>query len=419
MRHEAWSEIPDETWTNWKWQLRKRLNSLEELDALIDLTDSEKAALSQNSLFRVDITPYFLSLIDRNNPDCPVRRQVIPRIEEIGAFDGMEEDSLAEDQYSPVNGIVHRYPDRVLMLITTQCASYCRYCTRSRLVGDSSKNYGSAAIDAQIDYIRRNPQIRDVLLSGGDPLIMPLRRLEYILSSLRDIPHLEIIRIGSRTPIFNPFVITQELCDLLERYHPLWINIHVNHSNEITPELAEACSKLAKAGIPLGNQAVLLKDVNDTLECQKKLCTDLVKMRVRPYYLYQCDLVKGAGHFITPFNRGIEIIEGLRGHISGYAVPTFVVDAPHGGGKIPIAPNYIISQGVNKVVLRNFEGFITVYNDSGKVAPPKEVNGAHQADSTILSLIQGGNKFLKPEKFRSSRIQEEKEPALQKDKVIQ
>ena len=313
-RHKKWEEVPAEKWNNWKWQLSQRLNSYKELNEVIDLTDSEKGALSLDSLFRVDITPYFFSLIDQDDPNCPIRQQVLPTLSEVGTFEGMEEDSLAEDEYSPVNGIVHRYPDRVLMLITTQCASYCRYCTRSRLVGDNSKNYSSADFDAQIAYISENPQIRDVLLSGGDPLIMPLKRLDSILEKLRAIPHLEIIRIGSRTPVFNPFVVTDELCAVLEKHHPVWVNIHVNHANEITPELEAACDKLLRAGIPLGNQAVLLRGINDSVEAQRKLCTELVKIRVRPYYLYQCDLVKWAGHFITPVSKGLEIMEGLRGH---------------------------------------------------------------------------------------------------------
>jgi lysine 2,3-aminomutase len=404
-RHDIWNDVPDEKWTNWKWQLSNRVNSKEELSKIIDLTESEINALNSSGLFRVDITPYFASLIDGKNPNCPIRRQVIPTEKESEAFIGMQEDSLSEDEYSPVRGITHRYPDRILMLVTTQCASYCRYCTRSRLVGDSSKNYSGSDLEAQINYVKSNPKVRDVLLSGGDPLVLPIKRLEFVISKLREIPHVEIIRIGTRTTIFNPFVITDELCDMLEKYHPLWINIHVNHPSEITPELHESCHKLLKRGIPLGNQAVLLKGINDTVQIQRNLCTSLVKMRVRPYYLYQCDLVKGAGHFRTSYTKGIEIMEGLRGHMSGYAVPTYVIDAPYGGGKIPIAPNYIVSQSEGKVLLRNFEGFMTIYNDP--VESHKHTNEIPDAESSedvsVLNLLQGKQNFIVPKSFRKSK----------------
>ena len=358
-----YKDVPQEKWTDWRWQLSHRLNSVEDFEQILQLTESERKGLSQSDLFRVDITPYFVSLIDPDDPHDPIRKQVIPQEGEIVPFTGMMDDSLAEDRDSPVPGLVHRYPDRVLMLTTTQCASYCRYCTRSRIVGDPTETFSKAEFEKQLDYIRKTPQIRDVLLSGGDPLTLSPKILEFLLSELRDIPHVEIIRLGSRTPVFMPMRITDELCDMLSQYHPLWINIHVNHPNEITKELADACDKLSRAGIPLGNQSVLLAGINDCVHIQRKLLHDLVKIRVRPYYLYQCDLVHGAGHFRTPVSKGIEIIEGLRGHTSGYAVPTFVVDAPGGGGKIPVGPNYLISQSDHKIVLRNFEGFITTYEE--------------------------------------------------------
>jgi lysine 2,3-aminomutase len=274
-------------------------------------------------------------------------------------------DSLAEESDSPVPGLVHRYPDRVLMLVTTQCASYCRYCTRSRLVGNSAAQFGRSTYDAQIDYIARTPQVRDVLISGGDPLTLPLRVLEDILRRLRAIEHVEVIRIGSRVPIFLPMRINSELTDMLRKYHPLWMNVHVNHPKEITPEVQAALARLADAGIPLGNQSVLLAGVNDCPNVVKDLVHKLVKNRVRPYYIYQCDLVHGAGHFRTPVSVGLEIIESLRGHTSGFAVPTFVIDAPHGGGKIPVMPNYLLSQSLDHVVVRNYEGFITAYTQPG------------------------------------------------------
>ena len=275
----------------------------------------------------------------------------------------MMEDSLAEDRHSPVPGLVHRYPDRVLMLVTTQCAIYCRYCTRSRIVGDPTQNFNSRDHEAQLEYLRRTPQVRDVLISGGDGLTLAPKLFEKILRGLREIPHIEIIRIGSRVPVFLPQRIDDELCEMLAKYHPLWINLHFNHPNEITPEVSRAVDKLTKAGLPVGNQSVLLAGVNDCVHIQRSLVHKLVANRIRPYYLYQCDLVEGSGHFRTPVGKGLEIIEGLRGHTSGYAVPTYVIDAPGGGGKIPVMPNYLISYSDHKVVLRNYEGYITTYEE--------------------------------------------------------
>jgi lysine 2,3-aminomutase len=357
-----WEAVPLETWSDWRWQLAHRLSTVDELlGAGIHLTPDEIEGLSAPGRFRVDVTPYFASLIDPDDPACPIRRQVIPTAQELVPFSAEMADSLAEDSHSPVPGLVHRYPDRVLMLVTTQCASYCRYCTRSRLVGNPAAQFSRGTYDAQIDYIARTPQIRDVLISGGDPLTLPLRVLEEILQRLRAIEHVEVIRIGSRVPIFLPMRITSELTDMLRKYHPLWMNVHVNHPKEITPEVQAALARLADAGIPLGNQSVLLAGVNDCPNIMKDLVHKLVKNRVRPYYIYQCDMVHGAGHFRTPVSVGLEIIESLRGHTSGFAVPTFVIDAPHGGGKIPVMPNYVLSQSPDHVVVRNYEGFITAY----------------------------------------------------------
>jgi len=354
-------DIPDELWNDWHWQLGNRLNTLEQLRPLIRLTPEEEEGLSAESKFHVDITPYFASLIDPEDPNCPIRRQVIPLGRELEMFEGMNVDSLGEDSHSPVPGIVHRYPDRVLMLVTIHCASYCRYCTRSRMVGDPSMAFRKSDFERQLDYLRQTPSVRDVLLSGGDPLTLSDRLLEYLLSQLRAIPHIEIVRIGSRVPIFLPQRITPELCNMLKGFHPLWINIHANHPKEITPEVEVGLARLADAGIPLGNQSVLLAGINDTVEIQKALVHRLVRNRVRPYYLYQCDLVQGAGHFRTPVSVGVEIVEGLRGHTSGYAVPTYVIDMPGGGGKVPISPNYVLSHGYRHVVLRNYEGMISTY----------------------------------------------------------
>jgi lysine 2,3-aminomutase len=405
-RAPAFADVPDEKWNDWRWQLSKRLNSVDDFSNVLNLTESEKKALSSPGLFRVDVTPYYVSLIDPDDPDDPIRKQIIPTAGEIDAFTGQMEDSLAEDRHSPVPGLVHRYPDRVLMLVTTQCASYCRYCTRARIVGDPTQTFSHTDFEAQIDYIRRTPQIRDVLLSGGDPLTLAPKLLEELLSRLREIEHVEIIRIGSRVPVFMPMRVTDELTDMLQKYHPLWMNIHVNHPNEITRELAEATDKLTRAGIPLGNQSVLLAGVNDCVHIQRDLVQKLVRIRVRPYYLYQCDLVEGAGHFRTPVAKGIEIIEGLRGHTSGFAVPTYVVDAPEGGGKIPVMPNYQISASDHKIVLRNYEGFITTYEEPQdyKAHDPKtckycQKKRGEPGQSGVSGLLDGDEMVIKPDGF--------------------
>src|SRR5512144_3165236 len=403
-RAPIYADVPDDKWTNWRWQLSNRINTVEEFEKVVRLTDAERKALSAPNLFRVDITPYFISLIDPDDLDDPIRKQVVPTAAEITPFTGMMEDSLAEDRHSPVPGLVHRYPDRVLMLVTTQCASYCRYCTRSRIVGDPAQTFSRKEFEMQLDYLRRTPQVRDVLLSGGDPLVLAPKILEEILSRLREIPHIEIVRIGSRVPVFLPMRITDELCDMLQKFHPLWMNIHVNHSNEISAELAEACDKLTRAGIPLGNQSVLLAGVNDNVHIQRQLVQDLVRIRVRPYYLYQCDLVEGAGHFRTPVAKGVEIMEGLRGHTSGYAVHQFIVDAPGGGGKIPVSPNYLLSMSDHKVVLRNYEGYVTTYEEPTDYLPShaakyKGEKRPEPGQEGLTALLDGEEMFIKPEGF--------------------
>ncbi len=403
-RAPVYADVPDEKWNSWRWQLSNRINTVEEFEKVIPLTESERQALRATNLFRVDITPYFISLIDPDDPDDPIRKQVVPTDKELLPFTAMMEDSLAEDRHSPVPGLVHRYPDRVLMLVTTQCATYCRYCTRSRIVGDPSATFSRAEFEMQIEYLKRTPQVRDVLLSGGDPLVLAPKILEEILSRLREIPHIEIVRIGSRVPVFLPMRVTDELCDMLQKYHPLWLNIHVNHPNEISKELAEAADRLTRAGIPLGNQAVLLAGVNDNIHIQRQLVHELVRMRVRPYYLYQCDLVEGAGHFRTPVAKGIEIMEGLRGHTSGYAVHQYIIDAPGGGGKIPVMPNYLLSMSDHKVVLRNYEGYVTTYEEPVDYLPSdaakyKGEKRLEPGQSGVFGLLDGENLFIKPEGF--------------------
>jgi len=403
-RAPIYADVPDEKWNNWRWQLSHRINTPEEFEKVIPLTPGERKALSAAHLFRVDITPYFISLINPDDPNDPVRKQVVPTDTEMVPFTAMMEDSLAEDRHSPVPGLVHRYPDRVLMLVTTQCASYCRYCTRSRIVGDPSATFSRAEFEMQLEYLRHTPQVRDVLLSGGDPLVLAPKILEEILSKLREIPHIEIVRIGSRVPVFLPMRISAELTDMLQKYHPLWLNIHVNHPNEISAELAEACDRLTRAGIPLGNQSVLLAGVNDNVHIQRQLVQDLVRIRVRPYYLYQCDLVEGAGHFRTPVAKGIEIMEGLRGHTSGYAVPQFIIDAPGGGGKIPVSPNYLLSMSDHKIILRNYEGFVTTYEEPTDYRPENSAKFLGEkrpepGQSGVTGLLEGEHMFIKPEGF--------------------
>jgi lysine 2,3-aminomutase len=405
-RAPFYADVPDEKWNDWRWQLSHRLNTAEEIEKVIPLTEGERKALQTSGLFRVDVTPYFISLIDPDDLNDPVRQQIIPRSEELQAFTAMMEDSLAEDRHSPVPGLVHRYPDRVLMLVTTQCASYCRYCTRSRIVGDPGQTFSRQEFEAQIEYLKSTPQVRDVLLSGGDPLVLAPKILEEILSRLREIPHIEILRIGSRVPVFLPMRVTQQLCDMLEKYHPLWTNIHINHPNEITQELADACDRMSRAGIPLGNQAVLIAGVNDCVHIQREMVQKMTRIRVRPYYLYQCDLVEGAGHFRTPVAKGVEIIEGLRGHTSGYAVPQFIVDAPGGGGKIPVMPNYQISASDHKIILRNYEGYVTTYEEPTEykahdpaTCPYCQNKRPEPGQTGITGLLDGEEMFIKPEGF--------------------
>jgi lysine 2,3-aminomutase len=403
-RAPLYADVPDDKWSNWRWQLSNRINTVDEFEKVIPLTASERKALSAQNLFRVDITPYFISLIDPGDPNDPVRKQVVPTDAELVSFTAMMEDSLAEDRHSPVPGLVHRYPDRVLMLVTTQCASYCRYCTRSRIVGDPSATFSRAEFELQLEYLKRTPQVRDVLLSGGDPLVLAPKVLEEILSRLREIPHIEIVRIGSRVPVFLPMRVTDELTDMLQKYHPLWLNIHVNHPNEISLELAQAADKLTRAGIPLGNQAVLLAGVNDNVHIQRQLVQELVRIRVRPYYLYQCDLVEGAGHFRTPVAKGIEIMEGLRGHTSGYAVHQYIIDAPGGGGKIPVMPNYLLSMSDHKILLRNFEGYITTYEEPVDYLPSQAAKYTGEkrpepGQAGLTGLLDGESLFIKPEGF--------------------
>lgn len=360
-----WQDVPPAQWEDWTWQVSHRLTDLTALKQVINLTPAEEQGASEClSLLRMAITPYFATLLDPDDPNCPLRRQAVPtRAETIWAPEEMA-DPLREDDHSPAPGLIHRYPDRVLFLVTDRCAMYCRHCTRRRFAGSHDQARSRSEIDAALDYIQRTPVVRDVLISGGDPLLLADEQLDYILAKLQRIPHVEIIRIGTRCPVTLPQRITPELVSMLRQHHPLYVNLHFNHPAEITAQAAAACARLADAGIPLGNQTVLLRGINDCPVLMKRLMHQLLRIRVRPYYIYQCDLAQGISHFRTPVATGIEIMEALRGHTSGLAVPAFVIDAPGGGGKIPLAPQYLLSQSSQRLVLRNFEGVISTYTEA-------------------------------------------------------
>jgi lysine 2,3-aminomutase len=366
-----WSNVPDSDWNNWRWQLQHRITSVEQLQRLMPtLTPEEYAgARLANHKLALAITPYFFNLIDQADENCPIRWQVIPRVEETNTASWEMTDPCGEDSHSPVPGLVHRYPDRVLFLVTDRCASYCRYCTRSRLVSNATGYDFHPQFDKQIEYIRNHPEVRDVLLSGGDPLLFSDERLEHLLSQLRAIPHLEFLRIGTRIPIFLPQRITPELCAMLKKYHPLFISIHSNHPRELTTEVRDALGRLADAGIPLGNQAVLLRNVNDDVTVMKAQVQKLLMCRVKPYYLYQCDLISGSAHLRASVRKGLEIMENLRGHTTGYAVPQYVIDAPNGGGKVPVNPDYILSRDDDRVIIRNYEGKVFEYPEAADGTP--------------------------------------------------
>ena len=349
-------------WYDWKWQYAHRIRRVDELDKYLSLSEKEKSDISQCiQSFRMAITPYYLSLINLSDPDDPIRMQAVPRIEETRVCENDMEDPLSEEACSPVPNLVHRYPDRVLLLVTYQCAMYCRHCTRRRAVGEEDRVITEKNLQSALRYIREHEEIRDVLISGGDPLTLPTEKLEHIVAGIRAIPHVEVIRIGTRTPVVMPMRITEELLEMLKRYQPLWINTHFNHPAEITPDSRQACEAIADAGIPLGNQSVLLRGVNDDVDIMKRLLLGLVRMRVRPYYLYQCDLSRGISHFRTSVDAGIDIMHALTGNISGFAIPRYVIDAPGGGGKIPVQYEYVLRKDDAEVVLENFEGKTYTY----------------------------------------------------------
>ncbi|HXF09979.1 MAG TPA: KamA family radical SAM protein [Desulfuromonadaceae bacterium] len=369
-----WHDVSDQDWNDWRWQLKHRITTAEQLQKFLPTLTPEEFAGAKlaNTKLALAITPYFFNLIDPTDENCPVRLQVIPKVAETQTASWEMSDPCGEDSHSPVPGLVHRYPDRVLFLVTDRCAAYCRYCTRSRLVSNASGYDFHPEFDKQIEYIAQHPEIRDVLLSGGDPLLLSDDKLENLLSRLRAIPHVEFLRIGSRIPTFLPQRITPELCAMLKKFHPLFMSVHSNHPRELTTEVREALGRLADAGIPLGNQSVLLKNVNDDATVMKAHVQKLLMCRVKPYYIYQCDLIAGSAHLRTSVAKGLEIMEQLRGHTTGYAVPTYVIDAPGGGGKVPVSPEYVLCRNAGRVLIRNYEGKVFEYpeGEDGRPTSP-------------------------------------------------
>lgn len=401
----------EKQWNDWRWQLKNRITTHEELIKYLKLTPEEEEVFEgDNFPFRMAITPYYLSIIDPNNPNDPVRMQAVPKILESKLVTTDMTDPLSEDTDSPTPGLTHRYPDRVLLLLTDQCSMYCRHCTRRRMAGETDAPMPQENVKKAIEYIRNTPEIRDVILSGGDPLTLSTKRLEEVISELAAVEHVEIIRIGSRIPVVLPQRIDAELITMLKKYPMVWLNTHYNHANEMTPEAETALAKLANAGVVLSNQSVLLKGINDHVDVMKKLVHVLVKNRVRPYYIYQCDLSEGISHFRTPISKGIEIMESLRGHTSGLCIPTFVVDAPGGGGKIPVQPNYIISQMPGRTVLRNYEGFISTYTEPDFEKQNDEdytdlVSPERKSTEGVMSLLRGNKVSIGPADTKRNKRQ--------------
>jgi lysine 2,3-aminomutase len=364
-RKRFFPNVTSTEWNDWHWQLRNRIRDISQVGRIIRLSADERSAISRHAgPLPVAITPYYASLLDPDDPYQPVRRTVVPVNDEYVRTPGEADDPLGEDAHSPVPGLVHRYPDRVLFLVTGFCSTYCRYCTRSRMVGGGGEHsFNLEQWEQAIAYIEATPVVRDVLVSGGDPLTLPDEKLAWLLSRLRRIPHVEMLRLGSKVPVVLPQRITADLTRMLKRYHPLWMSIHFTHPDELTPEVGQACERLADAGIPLGSQTVLLAGINDKVETMRRLVHGLLRLRVKPYYLYQCDPISGSAHFRTPVEKGLEIIRGLRGFTTGYAVPAYVIDAPGGGGKIPLLPEYVLGRDGSDLVLRNYEGRTYRYPD--------------------------------------------------------
>jgi len=403
-----WEDVDEAQWNDWHWQLANRVRTVNELSQIINLTDQEKEIIEKSlNTLRMAITPYYASLMHPTDPTCPIRMRAVPTILETHISAEDEVDPLHEDVDSPAPGITHRYPDRVLFLITDQCSMYCRHCTRRRMAGETDRPRSQAEIDEMIAYVRNTKGVRDVLLSGGDPLTLSTDRLEYIVAKLHEISHVEIIRYGTSIPVVMPQRVTDELLDMMKRYQPVWLNTHFNHPKEFTAESRQALARLADAGIVLGNQSVLLKGINDCPYIMKELVQRLVQNRVRPYYLYQCDLSRGIAHFRTSVSKGIEIIEHLRGHTSGFAVPQFIVDVPGGGGKTPVGPCYVLSRNERTVVFRNYEGVIAKYvepedtrfggcPEQCQICEERKQRGLDQPKVGLESLFSGEVATLEP-----------------------
>ena len=363
-------------WDDWRWQSRNRLRDLEGLEGVFELTDDEREAiLKHKGALPAGITPYYASLISPTDPDDPLRRTMIPSMAEYDVAPGERDDPLGEEDHSPMPGLVHTYPDKILFLVTDFCATYCRYCTRSRMVGGGEFLPEKSMWSKALAYIEEHKEVRDVLLSGGDPLVLADDRLEWLLERLHAIPHVEFIRIGTKIPAVLPQRITPELVSMLRKYHPLWMSIHFTHPNELTPESARACARLADAGIPMGSQTVLLRGVNDDVDVMKDLMVGLLKLRVRPYYIHQCDPVTGSSHFKVPVEQGLEILKALHGHTTGYAVPHYMIDAPGGGGKVPISPDYVVGREGGDLLLRSYNGKVYRYPDEQAVGKYKDEGG--------------------------------------------
>jgi lysine 2,3-aminomutase len=401
-REKLFPHISEENWNDWKWQFRNRITSIEKLATFIPLSVKEKAQLKLvTAKYPLSVSPYYLSLIDIYDADDPIRKQAIPSFEEITLGSVGFEDPLGEKRDSVVPGLVHRYPDRLLMVLTDICPMLCRHCTRKREWHKGGWVRTPGEIKPMLDYIRRHKFLRDVILSGGDPLTLSTSRLEDVISKLRQIDHIEIIRIGTRFPVVLPQRIDDELCNMLSKYGPIWLNTQFNHPREITPESAAACDRLLRAGIPVNNQSVLLRGINDDVATQTKLCNGLLKIKVRPYYLFQCDEVQGTEHLRTPVETGIKIIEGMRGHTSGLAVPTFVIDLPEGGGKVPLQPSYVLTQTKENLVLRNYQGRFMWYRNPKDKVDSEPDSKAAPTKNPIAEIPAHAERQLQPVRVRN------------------
>ncbi len=385
----------DTLWNDWRWQIRNRIRTLEQLSAYLPGLSERADLKAVISKYPMAITPYYASLIRVPDLSDPIFRMSVPNPQELSDPPCLSEDPLEEHVDMPVPGLIHRYKDRALLIATTTCSMYCRHCTRKRIAGTRETAISLRRLRQVVEYLQAHPEICDVIISGGDPLTMADAALESVLSAVRSVPTVQVIRIGTRVPVVLPMRITDALVQMLRKYHPLWINTHFNHPNELTSESSAACGKLADAGIPLGNQSVLLRGVNDRPQVLEELYRGLVRIRVRPYYLYQCDLVRGVEHFRTSVRAGIEIMEYLRGRLSGIAIPTFVVDAPHGGGKIPVLPNYVVSMSPTHTVLRNYEGLLIHYPEPGVETIPDEQTELHGTPG-VWELAAGKASVIQP-----------------------